>query len=103
MIIPPIEDRLIGALAGIERSISSIAHTLDLIDERKRFPITSPTEGLGEQVKERKKERLAEEQIAILHNQNNILVKTVIVAITSVVITAIVGVIDIILRFFYNK
>jgi hypothetical protein len=103
MVKPSFEERLIGVLTRIESSISSLSHTLNFIDERKRFPIVSPSEEVEKQLKEKNREYRAEAQIEILHKQNEILTKTVIVAVIGIMITAIVGIIEIVLRVFFNR
>ena len=103
MVKPTFEERLIGVLTGIESSVSSLIHTINFIDERKRFPIVSPSEEVEKQLKEQNREYRAEAQIEILHKQNKILTKTVIIAVVGIIITAIVSVVDIVLRVFFNK
>ena len=103
MVKPSFEERLINALMRIHSSIGGLSHTLEFMDERKRFPIVNPSEEIAKRIKEQKKEQFLEEQIEILHKQNNILMKTVIVAMVGILITASVGVVDIALRVFFNK
>ena len=99
---PSFEDRIINVLSRIEHAIGNIAHTLETIDNHKRFPIVSPSDEVEERMKEARGEENAQNQIVALEKQNKILLRTVAVAVVSVVITAVVGLADIVLRLFFN-
>jgi len=100
---PSWEETLVIYLRKISDSINSLSRTMELIDQQNRFPIVSPSDEMEKELKEQKREQNAEEQIRILHHQNDIMAKTVRIAVYGVVITAIVGVIDILLRIFASK
>lgn len=100
---PGIEEKLIIVLSRIENAIGSIGHILEAIDDRKRFPIISSSEEGEERMKEWRKDQYANDQIEALEKQNKILLRTVKVAVASVVVTAVVGVADVIIKLFFTK
>ncbi len=90
-------------LARIHMAIGGLSHTLERLYENWKFPVQTMAEQMEPQWKEQQEEQRVEKQLDLLKKQNTILLRTVVIAVVGVVITALVGVADIVLRFFLNK
>lgn len=95
---PSFEQQLLSQLEKISRAIMGISALIGRIDENNRFPIINPSEEMEKRLKEQAEEQRASEHLRTLESQNKILLRTVKIAIVGIIITALVGVADIILR-----
>lgn len=100
---PKIEDRILRALEGTSLSISALKQSIEWIYQDWKFPIKTPAEEMEPLWKEQKEEKRVEKQLRLLEKQNKILMRTVMVAVIGIVITAIVGVADLVVRVYFNK
>ncbi len=96
---PEPQGRVFHALEKIPLAISSLEKTLERLYEDWKFPVQTPAEQMEPQWKiEREKQ-----QLDLLKRQNTILLRTVFIAVIGIVITALVGVVDLVLRIVFNR
>lgn len=91
-----IEERTLFALERISRSISSLESTFERLYQDWKFPVGTMAEQMAPQWKEEREENRVERQLDLLR-------KTMVIAVAGLVITALVGVVDILIRVFLNK
>ena len=100
---PSIEERTLFALEKISQSITSLAQRIEFLYQDWKFPVGTIAEQMEPQWKEEREEQRVEKQLDLLKKQNIILLRTVVIAVAGVVISALVGVADIVLRVGFNK
>lgn len=100
---PDIEERKINAIERVSRSIDSLSFKLERLYEDWKYPVKTMAEHMQPEWDKQEESNRFEKQLKTLERQNQILIKTVIVAVVGILVTAAVGVIDIILRIFLNK
>lgn len=100
---PSTEERTLFSLEKISRSISSLGTTFEQLYQDWKFPVGSMSDQMAEQLKEQREEQRVEKQLDLLRSQNTILLRTVYIALVGVLITALVGVADIVLRVVFSK
>ncbi len=96
---PSSEEKIQHAIERISIAINGLSGTIDHIYQDWKFPVKTMNEHMQPEWDRIAEENRFEEEIKILRKQNRILIITVIVATVGVVITALVGVVDIYLRF----
>lgn len=100
---PKPEEQIQNSLERISRSITALGGTIERMYNDWKFPVQTMAEQMEPQWKEEREEKRVEQQLELLKRQNTILIKTVTIAVAGVILTALVGILDIILRIFFNK
>ena len=98
-----IEERTLFALEKVSQSINSFTQRVEFLYQDWKSPVQTMAEQMEPQWKEQREEERIEKQLDLLKKQNTILLRTVVIAVVGVVITALVGVADIVLRIGFNK